>query len=66
MDIEATQESINTLLPFLELHNLLDTNIERESKEDFLTFVRLMAPTLVSDWKMGKHIEVISDRLNKL
>ena len=66
MDIEANQESINTLLPFLELHNLLNTTIERESKEDFLTFVRLMAPTLVSDWKMGKHIEVISDKLNKL
>ena len=42
MDIEANQESINTLLPFLELHNLLNTTIERESKEDFLTFSILL------------------------
>jgi predicted phage terminase large subunit-like protein len=66
MDIEVNQENPNILLPFLELNNLLNITIEQESKRDFLTFVRLMAPSLVSDWKMGKHIEVISDRLNKL
>ena len=38
----------------------------QESKDDFLTFVRQMAPTLVSDFKMGKHIEVISDKLRQL
>ena len=66
MDIETNQDNIITLLPFLELQNLLNTVVERESKDDFLTFVRLMAPTLVSDWKMGKHIEVISNKLNQL
>ena len=38
----------------------------QESKDDFLTFVRQMAPTLVSDFKMGKHIEVISEKLRQL
>jgi len=66
MDIEVNQDNPNILLPFLELNNLLNITIEQESKQDFLTFVRLMAPSLVSDWKMGKHIEVISDKLNKL
>ena len=66
MDIEVNQDNPNILLPFLELNNLLNTTIEQESKQDFLTFIRLMAPSLVSDWKMGKHIEVISDKLNKL
>ena len=38
----------------------------QESKDDFLTFVRQMAPTLISDFKMGKHIEVISEKLRQL
>jgi hypothetical protein len=41
-------------------------NIKYHSKQDFLTFVRLFAPTLVSDWQMGKHIEVISEKLKLL
>ena len=32
----------------------------------FLHFVRLFAPTIVSDWQMGKHIEVISEKLKQL
>jgi hypothetical protein len=45
---------------------LLNIKVIQESKDDFLTFVRQMAPTLVSDFKMGKHIEVISDKLRQL
>ena len=44
----------------------LDNNIRYHSKHDFLTFVRRFAPTLVSDWQMGKHIEVISNKLKQL
>ena len=35
-------------------------------KTDFITFVRKIAPILVSDWKMGRHIEVISEKLKQL
>ena len=41
-------------------------NVQHYSKQDFLTFVRLFAPTIVSDWQMGKHIEVISEKLKQL
>jgi len=53
---------INTFL----LNSLLQHEVQEKSKADFLTFVRLMAPTLISDWKMGKHIEVISNKLKEL
>jgi len=46
--------------------NKWDNTIKHYSKHDFLTFVRLFAPTLVSDWQMGKHIEVISEKLKQL
>ena len=62
--MELEQENI--LNPFINLNNLLRLNVLQETKDDFLTFVRLMAPTLVSDWKMGRHIELISDKLNQL
>ena len=48
------------------LKNLLLQEVEQESKADFLTFVRKMAPTLISDWKMGNHIKVISHKLKQL
>ena len=54
-----TIETIETLKPFLDLNNLLSTKVQQQSKTDFLTFVRQMAPMLVSDFKMGIHIEVI-------
>jgi predicted phage terminase large subunit-like protein len=52
--------------PYVNLQGLLNLNVLQETKDDFLTFVRLMAPMLVSDWKMGKHIEVISNKLSQL
>ena len=62
--MELEQE--NLLNPFVSLNNLLRLSVLQDTKADFLTFVRLMAPTLVSDWKMGKHIEVISNKLSLL
>ena len=61
--MELEQE--NLLNPFISLDNLLRLSVLQDTKADFLTFVRLMAPTLVSDWKMGKHIEVISNKLSQ-
>ena len=56
----------DSLVSLVNLNSLLATQVLENSKNDFLTFVRLVAPTLVSDWRMGKHIEVISNKLKKL
>ena len=60
-----TIETIDTS-PYLNLQSYLNLKIEQDSKTDFITFVRKIAPILVSDWKMGKHIEVISEKLRQL
>ena len=35
-------------------------------RQDFLSFVKGFAPKLVADFKMGRHIEVISEKLQKV
>ena len=60
------QQQEQYLSSHLDLNSLLSLSILQETKTDFLTFVRLMAPTLVSDWKMGRHIELISNKLRQL
>ena len=69
--IETTDtiETIETPSQFealLNLQSLVSHKVQQDSKGDFLTFVRQMAPMLVSDFKMGKHIEVLSDKLRQL
>jgi len=59
-------DTTDTISSLLDLNNVLNEKVLQNSKVDFLTFVRLVAPTLVSDWKMGKHIEVISEKLRQL
>ena len=61
-------ETIETISksPYVNLNDYLNLKITQDSKEDFITFVRKIAPMLVSDWKMGKHIEVISEKLKQL
>ena len=56
----------NILEPFINLKGLLQEKVNQQSKTDFLTFVRMLAPMLVSDWRMGRHIEVISNKLKDL
>jgi predicted phage terminase large subunit-like protein len=63
---EAIQEQEFKYATLLQVRNNLKDITSLKCKSDFLTFVKLMAPTLVSDWKMGKHIEVISDKLQKV
>ena len=55
------QQQQTTISSYLALNSLLSLSILQETKTDFLTFVRLMAPTLISDWRMGRHIELISN-----
>ena len=47
-------------------NNTLKDYIKKKSKQDFLTYVRMVAPTLVTDFKMGRHIELLCDRLQKV
>ena len=56
----------NLLEPFLNLKGLLSQKVEYQSNENFLTFVKRIAPSIVSDFKMGNHIRVISNKLQDL
>ena len=60
---EPIENSIDTLAT---LSTFLDDLVLQQSKMDFISFVRLVAPTIVSDWKMGRHIKLISDKLQKV
>ena len=62
--MDKFQESY--LESFINLKGLLSQKVNRDSKTDFLTFVKLMAPSLVSDFRMGSHIKVISNKLKEL
>ena len=37
-----------------------------KARTNFLTFVKLMVPSLIADFKMGKHIEVIANKLQEI
>ena len=37
-----------------------------QSKDSFLHFIAMFAPTLVPDWIMGRHIHVIAERVQKV
>ena len=50
----------------LSIRNSLKEAVAVQCKKDFLTFVRKVAPTLVSDWEMGRHIELIAGKLQQV
>ena len=56
----------NYIESYINLQSLLTMQVEDSCHDDFLSFVRLVAPTIVSGFKMGRHIEVISDKLQKV
>ena len=56
----------NYIESYINLEALLSQQIELQCNDDFLSFVRLVAPTIVSDFKMGRHIEIISDKLQQV
>ena len=68
MELEEIQDVVESggYLDHQALDIALDKYIQEKSKEDFLTFVRRVAPTLVTDFHMGKHIELLCDRLQKV
>lgn len=48
---------------YLDFKINLDTYINLRARDDFLTFVKVFAPTLVSDFKMGRHIKLLCSKL---
>ena len=50
----------------LALRDRLFENVISASSYDFLTFVRMMVPLLIADFHMGRHIEVICDKLQQV
>ena len=62
--MENIQE--HSLESFINLKELLSQQVNNDSKKDFLTFVKLVAPSLVSGFKMGSHIKLISNKLKEL
>ena len=56
----------NYLDSFINLKGLLSQQVENQSQTDFLTFVRLVAPSLVPGFQMGNHIKLISDKLKDM
>ena len=56
----------NYIESYMNLQHLLYQEVENSCNDDFLSFIRLMAPSLVSGFKMGRHIEVISDKLQQV
>ena len=63
-----TMENLNSnyIESYVNLQGLLSQQVNNQCSDDFLSFVRLMAPTIVSDFRMGRHIEVISDKLQQV
>ena len=58
------QHEINVIQEYrncIDLQKDLGNYIQAKSKTDFLTFVRKTAPTLVTGFKMGRHIELLCD-----
>ena len=59
-------EATVNLENYLDLKINLDTYTNLRAKDDFLTFVKVFAPTLVSDFKMGNHIRLLCRKLQGL
>ena len=60
------QLNSNYIESYIQLEGLLSQQVNQQCNTDFLSFVRLVAPSLVSGFKMGRHIEVISDKLQQV
>ena len=63
-----TMENLNSnyIESYINLQGLLSQQVNNQCNDDFLSFVRLMAPSIVSDFRMGRHIEVISEKLQQV
>ena len=64
----STMENLNSnyIESYINLQALLSQQVNSQCNDDFISFVRLLAPSLVSGFKMGRHIEVISEKLQQI
>ena len=58
--IEPTTDAITSKE---QLRNNLYLKAVNNARMEFFSFVRFIAPQLVPDFKVGKHIEVLSSKL---
>jgi predicted phage terminase large subunit-like protein len=49
-----------------ELREKLLAQAVKAARTDFLVFVKLMAPTIIADFQLGKHIEVLAGKLQEV
>lgn len=62
---QKQQKRDKSLFDLVKLKNTLRALTNVRANKDFLTFVRREAPKIVTDFKMGRHIEVICHELQK-
>jgi predicted phage terminase large subunit-like protein len=65
LDSHTNEElpDIQGVSAYLTLREKLNNYNNYKAKDDFLTFVKIFAPTIVSGFKMGRHIELLCEKL---
>ena len=63
LEEQHTPEEIHNISMFLDLREKMNEYSNMKARDDFLTFVKIFAPTIVSDFKMGRHIELLCQKL---
>jgi len=63
---EAAQEVLPPQEHLLKLRETLYLQAIEAARTDFFSFTKFIAPSLVPDFKIGKHIEVICKKLQKV
>ena len=63
LEEQHTPEEIHNISMFLDLRTKMTEYSNMKAKDDFLTFVKIFAPTIVSEFKMGRHIELLCSKL---
>ena len=63
LDGNTEKEDNRESAPYTTLKDKLNEYADMRARTDFLTFVKIFAPTLISEFKMGKHIELLCQKL---
>jgi len=64
LDIQTDElPDLSGVSDFINFKDKLSKYTLLKAKTDFLTFVKIFAPTLVSDFEMGRHIELLCEKL---
>jgi len=65
LDSHTNEElpDIQGVSAYLTLREKINNYNNYKAKDDFLTFVKIFAPTIVSEFEMGRHIELLCEKL---